>query len=354
MSHSLYSATEKQGLPPGTLIHIGEKPDVNARITVINYDASHFEQKLVDSVEDILPYKSGDKKTWVNIEGLHDVSIIKAIGDHFNIHPLVQEDILNTHQRTKVEEHDDYVFIVLKKLHHDSDSLEIYYEQVSLIITDNVLFTFREYIDDVFDSVVKRLNNGGGKLASSGPDYLAYSIMDTLVDEYFKFQDSMDDLIENLEQDLLSHPTPGMLALLQSMKREMIYARRSASPLREMLFTLLHSESRLIQDSTKIYLQDVYDHAIRVIEAIDSYRDLITSMLDLYLSSVNNKTNEIMKVLTIFASIFIPLTFIVGVYGMNFQYMPELEWKWAYPALWLIMIGLFVALMIYFKKKKWF
>lgn len=354
MADSLYSASEKQGLPPGTLVHVGEKPDVNARISVINYDATHFEQKFVETVEEILPYKSGDSKTWVNIEGLHDISIIKAIGDHFNIHPLVQEDILNTHQRTKVEEYEDYVFIVLKKLHHESNSLEIYYEQVSLIITDKFLFTFREYIDDVFDPIIKRLNNGGGKLRSSSPDYLAYSIMDTLVDEYFKFQDSMDELIENLDKKLLTHPTPEMLALLQSMKREMIFARRSATPLREMLFALLHSESRLIHESTKIYIQDVYDHAIRVIEAIDSYRDLITSMLDLYLSSVNNKTNEIMKVLTIFASIFIPLTFIVGVYGMNFQYMPELHWKWAYPALWLVMIGLVIALMLYFKKKKWF
>ncbi len=195
MTDSLYSASEKQGLPPGTLVHVGEKPDVNARITVINYDAGYFEEKRVESIEDILPYKEGEGRTWVNIEGLHDISIIKAIGDQFNIHPLVQEDIVNTRQRTKIEEYEDYVFIVLKKLHHESNSLEIYYEQVSLIITDKFLFSFREYIDNVYDPIIKRLENGGGKLRSSSTDYLAYSVLDTLVDEYFRFQDSMDEMM---------------------------------------------------------------------------------------------------------------------------------------------------------------
>jgi magnesium transporter len=289
----------------------------------------------------------------VNIAGLKDIEIIESVGRNFHIHPLVLEDILNTHQRPKFEEFTDYLFIVLKQLSFEMSTLTVNYEQISILVLKNFIFTFNEKPDDVFDPIRRRLQDCNGRLRVRGADYLAYAIVDTVVDQYFTLQDSLDEVIESVEEQLLSNPTSKTLAKIQRLKRELVFVRKSISPTRELLSGMERSESDLIDEKTRPYLRDVYDHAIRVTEAVDSSRDLITGMLDIYLSSVSNKMNEVMKVLTVFASIFIPLTFIVGIYGMNFEYMPELKWRWAYPALWLVFAVITIGLLTYFKRKKW-
>ena len=353
MTESLESPSDKFGLAPGTLVHVGEVSETEVKISVVDYTGSSIEEYPATSIDEILQYKDTDSVTWINIDGLHDTGVIESIGTHFGIHSLVLEDILNTHQRPKIEESADHLFIVAKGLIFDQEEISVDYEQISILVLDGFVFTFKERPDDLFDPVRQRLRNGKGQFRSQGADYLAYVILDTIVDRYFVFQDSMDDVLESIDNELLFNPTSKTLNTIQRIKREMIFVRRSVSPLRELLATLLRSETGLIKETTKVYLRDVYDHAIRVIEGMDSYRDLIAGMLDIYLSSVSNKMNEVMKVLTVFASIFIPLTFVAGIYGMNFEYMPELKWKWAYPALWVCFISISGFLLFYFRKKKW-
>jgi magnesium transporter len=353
MPESLSSASEKSGLPPGSLVHVGEVHAHEHKISVINYNKSTLKKHTIKSIEELLPYKTTDTITWVIVDGLKDVSIIDAIGQHFGIHVLVLEDILNTHQRPKFEEFDGYLYIVIKAISLGNDDFNVEYEQISLLILNNFVFTFMEKPDALFDPILNRLDNDKSQIRNLGSDYLAYIIMDTVVDEYFALQDAFDELIESVEDKLLSDPSTQTLSIIQKIKRELIFLRRTVSPLRELLAAIQRSESPLLNEKTRRYFGDIYDHAIRIIEAIESYRDLIAGMLDIYLSSVSNKMNETMKVLTVFASIFIPLTFIAGVYGMNFEYMPELKWRWGYPALWFIFIGVSVFLLRFFKKKKW-
>ena len=353
MSESFSFASEKSGLPPGSLVHVGEVHQHEHKISVVNYNKATIKKHTVKSIEELLPYKTTDTITWVIIDGLKEVSIIEAIGQSFDIHPLVLEDILNTHQRPKFEEFNDYLYIVVKAISIETNTLNVEYEQISLLILNNFVFTFMEQPDKLFDPILNRLNNDKSQVRNLGSDYLAYIIMDTVVDEYFALQDAFDELIESVEDILLSDPSSETLATIQKIKRELIFLRRSVSPLRELLAAIHRSESPLLNEKTKRYFGDIYDHAIRIIEAIESYRDLIAGMLDIYLSSVSNKMNETMKVLTVFASIFIPLTFIAGVYGMNFEYMPELKWRWSYPVLWVFFISVSVLLLRFFRKNKW-
>ena len=353
MSESLSYASEKSGLPPGSLVHVGEVHEHAHKITVIDYNKSALTRRTIKSIEELLPYKTTETVTWVIIDGLKDVSVIDAIGQHFDIHALVLEDILNTHQRPKFEEFDDYLYIVIKALSLADNDFNVEYEQISLLLLNKFVFTFKEKPDAIFDPILSRLDNDKSHLRNLGPDYLSYILMDTIVDEYFSLQDTFDELIEVVEDELLSNPSAQTLNTIQKIKRELIFLRRSVSPLRELLASIQRSESPLLNAKTKRYFGDVYDHVIRITEAMEAYRDLIAGMLDIYLSSVSNKMNETMKVLTVFASIFIPLTFIAGVYGMNFEYMPELKWKWGYPVLWLVFIGVSVLLLRFFKKKNW-
>ncbi len=353
MPESLSFASEKSGLPPGSLVHVGEVHSHEHKITLINYNKTKIEKRTVQSIEEILPYKTDDAITWVIIDGLKEVSIIDAIGKHFDIHGLVLEDILNTHQRPKFEEFDNYLYIVIKALSLGDNKLSVDYEQVSLLLMKNFVFTFKEKPDRLFDPLLERLDNEKSNIRKWGSDYLVYLIMDAVVDEYFVLQDAFDEFIETVEDELLSNPTVRILTVIQKIKRELIFLRRTISPMRELLKAIQHCESELLDERTLRYFGDVYDHSIRISETMESYRDLIAGMLDIYLSSASNKMNETMKVLTVFASIFIPLTFIAGVYGMNFQYMPELGWKWGYPALWGVFIGISAFLLRYFKRKNW-
>ena len=353
MTDSLNSISEKAGMPPGSLVHVGDVLKTESRITLIDYSAEHIEEQAVYAIEEILPYKDKATITWVNIEGLKNIALIESIGNAFNIHPLVLEDILNTHQRPKFEEYEDYLYIVLKGLSVDSEELFVNYEQISIIVLDNLIFTFKEVEDDLFAPIIKRLKNGKGKIRNLGTDYMTYAILDMIVDQNFVLLETLDEILDSIEDELLTNPTAATLASIQRIKRELISIRRSVLPVRDMLNAIIRSDSALIHERVHIYLRDVHDHALRISESIESYRDILSGLMDIYVSSVSNKMNEIMKILTVFASIFIPLTFIAGIYGMNFEYMPELRWKWAYPVLWIAFITIPVVLLVYFRKKKW-
>ena len=353
LSEASRYASKKTGLAPGTLIHVGEIHAHAQRISVIHYNDSFLEKHDIQSINELnldntLPYL-----TWVRIDSLKDTAIINAIGERFAIHHLVLEDILNTHQRPKFEEFSDYLYIVIKAMRVEKTDFTIAYEQISLLVLPTLVFSFSEQPTPLFDNIIERLDNDKSQLRLSGIDYLTYSIMDTIIDEYFILQDTLDELLEDVEEELLAQPCEKTLASIQKIKRELIFLRRTLAPVRELLAKLQRSDSALLTERTRRYFSDVYDHAIRIIETMDAYRDLITGMLDIYLSSVSNKLNETMKVLTIFTSIFTPLTFIAGVYGMNFHYMPELSWQWGYAMAWGIFGTVTSVLLYFFKKKKW-
>lgn len=345
--------SKKVGLPPGTLVHIGEKKIDTVKITIIDYDEGQFQEKKVKSIEECFPFKEKPTVTWINIAGLHQVDIIEKLGNHFDIHPLLLEDIVNTGQRPKMEDFGEYLFFIFKMIKYYETEKEIQGEQVSLVLGSNFVISFLESERDVFNPIRARIRNEKGRIRKRGPDYLTYSLMDTIVDSYFVILENVGEMLEDIETELVTNPTLETLQVIHKLKREMILLRKSVWPLREVISRLERSESPLIQDPTVIYLRDVYDHTIQVIDTIETFRDMLSGMLDMYLSSISNKMNEIMKVLTIIATIFIPLTFIAGIYGMNFRYMPELEWYWGYPIIWLTIIAISVSLVIYFRRKQW-
>ncbi|MGR9114790.1 MAG: magnesium/cobalt transporter CorA [Gammaproteobacteria bacterium] len=350
---SLDSSSKKSGLEPGTVVHVGERQVEETKIRLIEFDTNQVEIAECTEIENLMPSKYRQTVSWFRITGLHDVSLIERLGLDFGIHRLVLEDIVNTHQRPKVEEFENFVFIVFRAIRFQPEELVFYNEQFSIILGSNYILSFEESDSGLLQPISDRIKSSRGKFRSQGADYLAYSIIDLVVDQYFLIEDQLDEVIESFEDELLSTPEPEMMHRIQKLKRGMIFLRRAVSPLRELLSALLRSESEFISDNTKIYIRDVYDHAIRVIEGLDSYRDLIAGLLEIYLSSLSNKMNEIMKVLTVFATIFIPLTFFAGVYGMNFEFMPELKWQWSYPVFWLIVLMTGGGLLVFFRNKKW-
>jgi len=346
--------SKKAGMSPGTLVHIGEKKAEKVRITYLDYNEQSFQEKQVANIEDCFPFKETQTITWINIDGIHDVDIIEKIGKHFDLHPLILEDILNTTQRPKFEDYDNHLFIVLKMLMAAGEKQLVQFEQVSIVVGHKFVLSFQESIGDVFEPIRDRIRNAKGRIRKMDSDYLAYALLDAIVDGYFSVLETIGDTIESIEEGLAKEPTEKILRQIHSLKREMIFLRKSIWPLRELISGLQRSESGLISQSTDVFLRDVYDHTIQVIDTVESHRDIVAGMLDLYLSSISNKMNAVMKVLTIIATIFIPLTFVAGIYGMNFKYMPELEWRWGYAVIWLVMIVIAVGMIIYFRKKKWF
>lgn len=349
----LLRRSRKVGLPPGTLVHIGERKAETMSISLIDYDDQHVEERKLKTIEESLPLKGEPSVTWINVDGVHDVETIEKIGNHFGIHPLILEDIVNTGQRPKVEDFGDYVFLVLKMLYHEEGEDRVRAEQVSLILGPNFLISFQEQQGDVFNTVRERIRKSKGRIVKSGPDYLAYALIDAVVDHYFIILELFGDKIESLEEELIEEPARETMETIHHIKREMIHVRKQVWPLREVALSLTRGELQLIHDSTVIYLRDVYDHTVQVIDTLESLRDVLSGMLDVYLSTLSNKMNEVMKVLTIIATIFIPLTFIAGVYGMNFRYMPELEWHWGYYTVWGVMVAIVAGMFFYFRRKTW-
>jgi len=345
--------TKKIAQPPGTLIHVGEKKIDIVKLSLIRYNKDILEEREMESPCDCISEKEFKGVCWVNVSGIHDTGTIEQIGNNFGLHPLVMEDILNTFHRPKYESLENYLFIVLKMLYYDKTNKEVQSEQVSFILGSNFVVTFQEREEDVFGPVRERLRKSKGRIRKMGADYLFYALLDAIVDNYFLLMEGLGEEIETLEDQLLEHPAPATLQTIHNLKREMIFLRKAVWPLREIINGLLKDESKLIKKTTDIYLRDVYDHTIQVIETTETYRDMVAGLQDLYLSSVSNKMNEVMKVLTIIATLFIPLTFIAGIYGMNFEFMPELKWKFGYFIIWGIMAAVTAIMFIYFKRKKW-
>jgi magnesium transporter len=345
--------SKKAGLPPGTIVHVGEKRRERVKLSVINYDEVNFQEKEVNNVEEALSLRNKSSVTWLNIDGVHQPEIIEQVGKNFGMHPLVLEDIANTGQRPKMEDFDDYIFVVLRMLRFDEKENQTKTEQISVILGRDFVVSFQEMEGDVFDAIRERLRSNKGRIRKMGADYLAYSLIDAVVDNYFMVLESLGETIEDIEDKLVTNPTAETLRTIHDLKREMVFLRKSVWPLREVINRLERSESPLINKSTFVYLRDVYDHTIQVMDAVETFRDMLSGMLDIYLSSVSNRMNEVMKVLTVIATIFIPLTFIAGIYGMNFRYMPELELAWSYPAVLILMLIIALLMVVYFRRKKW-
>jgi magnesium transporter len=345
--------SKKAGLPPGSLVYVGERPEERPTITLTGYDEARSVEKTVTGIDELDTFLSTYKVTWINMSGLHDVKLIEQLGNRFHLHPLVMEDILNTTQRPKTEDLEDYLFIVVRALQLVNDESDVQSEQVSLVLGPNYLISFQESSTRLFDTIRERIKIGKGRLRKGGPDFLAYSLLDAIVDNYFVILEKLGDQIELLEEELVTQPKPDTLQTIHRLKIHMIYMRKSVWPLREVINRLVDEESHLIQSSTVPFLRDVYDHTIHAIDTMETSRDIISGMLDIYLSSVSYRINNVMKVLTVIATFFMPLTFLAGWYGMNFKSMPEYDWQYGYVMVICVAIAIVIGMLIFFKRKEW-
>jgi magnesium transporter len=346
-------SSKKAGSSPGTLVHVGDRKADDIRISMLHYDTAALMEKTLSHVEAALPLLKPATTSWINIDGIHDIVFMEQIGKHFGIHPLTLEDVLNTTQRPKAEAFDDYLFVVLKMLHYDEKEDFISSEQISLILKENVLISFQEAAGDVFEPVRERIRKGKGRIRTSGCDYLAYALVDAIVDNYFLILEKLGEKLEALEETIDDHADSGVLEEIHTIRRELIYLRKQVWPLREIIAHFLKTDAAFIGEDTGMFMRDVYDHTIQTIDTIESFRDILSGMQDLYLSIISNRMNEVMKVLTIIATIFIPITFIAGVYGMNFTHMPELTWRWGYLSAWIVILAIIGGMLVFFRHKKW-
>ena len=353
MARKVHRQSKTLGLAPGTPVHVGEETAGEVRIRVIDYDESHLQEREVAEPEQCLAFKEKPTVTWINVDGVHQVEVVAKMGELFDLHPLVVEDIPNTTQRPKVEDYDDYLYVTFKMLSFDDDRGELDVEQVSLILRPGIVISFQERQGDVFDPVRERIRAGKGRVRSAGADYLCYVLIDAVVDHYFVVCEKLSERIEILQEELVQDPAPEKLQELQRLKRDVLAARKSLWPMREVVAALTRGDIALMSEATGAYLRDVHDHTMQVVDTIETFRDGLSGMLDIYLSSVSNRMNEVMKVLTIIATIFIPLGFLAGVYGMNFENMPELHWRGGYYVALGIMATVAGGMLLYFRRKRW-
>ncbi len=348
------SKSKTAGLPPGQIIYLGEQLTNKSVIELISYNSHEIDDIFSDKAEDILKQIKPENINWLNIDGLHNTPLIEATGNFFNINPMTLEDILNPDQRPKIDDYDDYLYFTLKTLNSLKQN-DIIYEQISFVLGKNFLISFQEKEGDLFEGLRHRLKNDpNSKARKRGSDYLFYRLIDTIVDSYYLILENLGDRIEILEDEVYVNPTHKTLKQIQALKKELIYLRKTVYPIREAISKVMKNEHHIIKKETVRFFTDVYDHSIHVIETLETYRDLTTGLMDMYMTSVSNKMNEVMKVLTVIATIFIPLTFIAGVYGMNFEYMPELSWRYGYAGVWAIMLLCLLGMIFYFKRKNWF
>ncbi|TAL52772.1 MAG: magnesium/cobalt transporter CorA [Nanoarchaeota archaeon] len=345
------SRSKKAGMEPGSLVYIGEQKSDKIKITLIDYNANKLEEKELKSAEETFPLKTSKTVSWINISGVHNVDVIDKIGKHFGLHPLLLEDVVNTQQRPKVEDYGEYLFFVLKMLSFDEKSTIV--KQLCLVLGKTYVISFLESEGDVFDSVRDRIRSGKTRIRKQGPDFLAYSLIDSIVDNYFGILEQIGEKIENLEDQIAEHPQQSLLNQLFKLKREVTTMRKAIFPLREVIAKAENGDSSLIKHETLIYLRDVYDHTVSMIDNIDTYRDIMSSMVDIYLSGQSNRLNEVIKLLTVISTIFMPITFIASIYGMNFRNMPELGWHYGYYLVLGVMAVISVIMFIYFRRKKW-
>ncbi|MEZ4858234.1 MAG: magnesium/cobalt transporter CorA [Flavobacteriaceae bacterium] len=341
------------GKAPGTDGYVGQKFRETTDIEIQDYSKHGYDVIKTNHVEDAFKFKTTDQVTWINVNGLNHTEEISKLGHYYGLHPLVMEDILNTDHRPKVDEYEDYFFIVLKMLYFNKDE-QFTVEHISLVLGKNFVLTFQESDEDIFDSVRTRIANPESRIRTFGSDYLAFALIDTIVDNYYAVIEDFGEKIETLEDQVFNeNPDDETPKNIQFLKREVLKIRRSVFPLREVVSRLEKSENPIIEERNRDYFRDTYDHVIQINENIEIYRDMVWGLMDMYMTTVSNKMNNIMKVLTIIATIFIPLTFIAGIYGMNFDHMPELHYKYSYYILWGVMIVVFVGMLFYFRRKRW-
>jgi magnesium transporter len=340
-------------MAPGTVVFLGDKRVEQPTVSAISYGPSNVYEGVVATPEDCRGWLGRAAVTWINVEGLHDTEMLQRVADVFSMHPLTLEDIVNTSQRPKLEDMGDSLFLVLKMLRRHPETRAIVAEQVSIVLGKDYVLTFQEIDGGLFNPIRNHIRAGKGRIREMGCDYLAYSLLDAIVDNYFVMIEDMDDDIEQLQDAVLKRADASGVRRIHAFKAEMVSLRRNLWPLRELVSALEKSESDLISDGLSPYLRDVYEHTVQVIDSIEAIRDMLAGTMDIYMTSVSNRMNEVMKLLTAIATIFIPLTFIAGIYGMNFETMPELKWRYGYAAVWAVMIGVGVSMAIYFRRRKW-
>lgn len=353
---------KKPGQPPGFLQHTGEQKLEAMRMTVHDYDANRYDSFTIDALDPTAAYMRPSSKTWIQIQGLHDITQLRKVMDYFELHPLVQEDIVSINQRPKVEPYGEVIFVVGRMItaRQEGDATELKSEQVSLVLGKNFVLSFQESDDPLFDPVIRRMLVANTRLRRHSIDFLTYALLDNLVDHYFTALDFINETIESMEERVLDQPDPSDLQSIHALRRDLIFFRKSVWSLRDGINSLIRDDSPLISPEIKVYLRDVYDHLVQVIDSVESQRELVFSLYDMYMSSLSSRMNEVMKVLTVISTLFIPLTFIVGVYGMNFNpetsvwNMPELNWAFGYPAAWGLMLIIVASMLYYFKRKGWF
>ncbi|MBU0765082.1 MAG: magnesium/cobalt transporter CorA [Bacteroidetes bacterium] len=354
MTRFVKKAAKSHGMAPGSVVFIGKQKMTKSRIRIIDYNNKNLKEKEIQDAGDLAQYIESDTVTWINIDGLHDIELIAKIGELFNMHSLLLEDVVNTAQRPKVEEFDSCVFLVMKMLRYDKDNKEVKAEQLSMVLMKNVLITFQEQVGDVFESVRNRIRDHIGRIRKTGPDYLAYSLFDTVVDNYIRIVENLGEQIENIEQEIIDNPSQKVLQKIYTYKQEIGFLGKYIRPVREMVTRLQRTETDLIRNGTEQFIKDLYDLATHTLDTVETYRDVLSDYLNIYHTGVSNRMNEVMKVLTIFAAIFIPLTFIAGIYGTNFDYFPEIHLTYGYLFFWIVLIVVAIGMLFYFRKKKWF
>ncbi len=340
-------------MPPGSVIYVGDGSPSPTSVSVIDFTEADVMEKKGITLEECMTLRDNPSITWLNFSGLADVEQIKKVGDIFGLHPLVMEDILHMGQRPKLELYDKYVYLVAKMIYRGDSGKEVTYEQLSIVMGKNYVLTFQEKEGDVFNNIRERIKGNKGRLRKSGADYLVYSLLDAVVDNYFPALEKIGDLVEEIEERLSDEPEQDVLSDIYRLKREVLFLRKSIWPIREVVAAMMRQDIELVSAYTNTYLRDVYDHSIQVMDVVETYTDMLSELTDVYMSTVSNRMNEIMKTLTIIATIFIPLTFIVGLYGMNFKYMPELTNELAYPVVLVFMAGISGMMLVYFRRKGW-
>ena len=353
MSRFSSDSTEKLGKAPGALVFLGEQKEERSSIEVITYNPDQTARHKEVPVVELQSFMDPGSTCWVNLSGIHDLEVIKKVGETFDLHVLLQEDIANTYQRPKYEEFEKHIFLVLKMLHYDKNENRIEHEQLCLVVGEGYLLTFQETREDVFDAIRERLIRPTTKIRYRKSDYLAYVLMDAVADNYIVIIEQFGERIENLEEELIADPRPGLLETIYAYKREINFLRKTIRPVRELVIEYEKAAADLLEEQTGPYVKDLVDHVTYAAEAIETYQVMLNDLLNLYQTGVDNRLNEIVRILTIFSVIFIPLTFIAGIYGTNFKYFPELEYRYAYPVFWTLLVIVAVVMVIYFRRKKW-
>ena len=343
--------SKKTGLPPGTLVHIGERRTEQVTFTVFHYGAAGCEELQPYQANQLAP-PADESVVWINVSGVHNVEVLEAIGKQFVLHPLLLEDIANTDQRPKLDDYETYFFLVMKMMSL-TDKKEIAVEQVSLVLGRNYVLSFQENGTDVFQPVRERLRGGKGRLRQSGADYLLYALVDAIVDQYFAVLEFMGEKIELLQQTVVADPKPETLNEIHGLKRQLLFVRRAVWPLRDVMNNLSRSDCPFLLEATKLFFRDVYDHVVQIVDTIETLREMVSASLDIYLSSVSYRLNAVMRVLTVITTIFMPLSFIASIYGMNFEHMPELKSTWGYPIVLIAMTVVGLGMLVLFRNKRW-